>query len=357
MLRKLIARGLLFALAAAVLATAIALKQRASQRLLASPEPPTPTAHPLTSEFLRRQRSGPDQAVAPDCKTAWCKNQERTSAPMNRAQTRPAFLCRRTEPVFFIVGATLAAFTFEHWRDLPALPPVSLPSALGLGPALMLNLAACAVIWHVVRRLERDSHGAVEPIFRTAGAAFIRGPWPYAWAALALAILNFATLILAGRPWAITQAFALWGSLAIDRTGLGDPVFWAYWDDPTRVEALHRSLLADTMTVMDVGIVIGALLAAGLAGLSAPAARVPLPHLAASVVGGLVLGFGAIVATGCNISAYFSGIASGSLHGWLWIAAALPGNALGARLRPFFSLDPQAAHAPAPSSATALVRP
>ena len=259
--------------------------------------------------------------------------------------------------VFFIVGATLAAFTFEHWRDLPALPPVSLPSALGLGPALILNLAAFAVIWHVVRRLERASHGAVEPIFRTAGAAFIRGPWPYAWGALALAILNFATLILAGRPWAITQAFALWGSLAIDRTGLGDPVFWAYWDDPTRVEALHRSLVADTMTVMDVGIVVGALLAAGLAGLFSPAARVPLPHLAASVVGGLVLGFGAIVATGCNISAYFSGIASGSLHGWLWIAAALPGNALGARLRPFFSLDPQAAHAPAPSSATALVRP
>ncbi|MBC3884112.1 YeeE/YedE thiosulfate transporter family protein [Undibacterium griseum] len=28
----------------------------------------------------------------------------------------------------------------------------------------------------------------------------------------------------------------------------------------------------------------------------------------------------------CNVGAFFSGVASTSLHGWLWIAAALPGN-------------------------------
>ncbi|MFQ3623678.1 MAG: YeeE/YedE thiosulfate transporter family protein [Acetobacteraceae bacterium] len=38
------------------------------------------------------------------------------------------------------------------------------------------------------------------------------------------------------------------------------------------------------------------------------------------------MGWGGIVAGGCNVSAYVSGIASGSLHGWVWIAAALPGN-------------------------------
>jgi hypothetical protein len=61
--------------------------------------------------------------------------------------------------------------------------------------------------------------------------------------------------------------------------------------------------------------------------------------LLGSVIGGLLLGAGAIIATGCNISAMFSGIASGSLHGWLWLAAALPGNWVGLRLRPWFRLD------------------
>ncbi len=35
------------------------------------------------------------------------------------------------------------------------------------------------------------------------------------------------------------------------------------------------------------------------------------------------------IAYGCNIGAFVSGVASGSVHGWLWIAAALPGTWLG----------------------------
>ena len=68
---------------------------------------------------------------------------------------------------------------------------------------------------------------------------------------------------------------------------------------------------------MDIGIVLGAMLAAALAGRYAPVWRVPLRSLIAAVVGGLLLGYGARLAYGCNIGAYFSGIVSGSLHGWL----------------------------------------
>lgn len=259
--------------------------------------------------------------------------------------------------VFFIAGASLAAFSFDQWRDLPTLPAVSLLNTFGLASGIAVNLVALGVIWLVVARTERRHHTTIEPIFSAAGASFIRGPWPYAWGALALAVLNVGTLIAAGRPWAITQAFALWGSLAVERSGFGDPFFWSYWEEPTRVEALHRSILADGMSVMNAGIVGGALLAAGIAGLFAPVGRVALPHLAASVLGGLLLGFGAILATGCNVSAYFSGIASGSLHGWVWIAAALPGNALGIRLRPLFKLDLGMSPVAGPASTRALARP
>jgi uncharacterized protein len=80
-------------------------------------------------------------------------------------------------------------------------------------------------------------------------------------------------------------------------------------------------------SVMDFGIILGALLAAGVAGKFA------------AVLGGLLLGYGARLAYGCNIGAYFSGIASSSLHGWLWLVAAFLGSILGTRLRPWFGLS------------------
>ena len=66
-----IARGLLFALAAAVLATAITLKHRASQRSLANAEVPASVA-----EFRCRQQ-GFGQVHEPECNQVWRKSQER----------------------------------------------------------------------------------------------------------------------------------------------------------------------------------------------------------------------------------------------------------------------------------------
>ncbi len=44
------------------------------------------------------------------------------------------------------------------------------------------------------------------------------------------------------------------------------------------------------------------------------------------------MGYGARLSDGCNIGAYFSALASGSLSGWVWVAAAFVGSAIGLRL-------------------------
>ena len=56
-------------------------------------------------------------------------------------------------------------------------------------------------------------------------------------------------------------------------------------------------------------------------------------------IGGLLMGYGARLAFGCNIGAYFSGIASMSVHGWVWAVFALAGSYLALYLRPLFGLS------------------
>jgi uncharacterized protein len=80
------------------------------------------------------------------------------------------------------------------------------------------------------------------------------------------------------------------------------------------------------------------LIAAGVAGTFTVHRRTPRNVVAAHTTGGILMGYGAAIAFGCNIGAYFSGIASFSLHGWLWGIMALAGTWIGLRLRGLFGL-------------------
>jgi uncharacterized membrane protein YedE/YeeE len=242
---------------------------------------------------------------------------------------------------FFIAGSALGAWHLPWWSAQPNVGQISLISAWGMVPALLVSLGGFATVAAltvvVERRLHgRLSHGVVTE--RRGWRRFLHGPWPLVAGAVALAIGNFATLYLAGRPWGITSAFALWGSKILALTGV-DVASWGYWQVPARAQALRESVFADITSVMDFGIILGALLASGLAGKFSPGWKVPGRSLIAAVLGGLMLGYGARLAYGCNIGAYFSGIASASVHGWLWLAAAFVGSILGTYLRPWFGLS------------------
>lgn len=239
----------------------------------------------------------------------------------------------------FVAGSVIATAHMPFWTSLPAPHPISLVKTLGVVPALALNWVVFAGIAALTVVIEKRRHGRlvaahVQP---PHASPWLHGPWPLVAGAIALAVLNFATLALSGRPWGITSAFALWGAKAASAVGF-DVVHWAYWTTKANAAALAAPVSHDVTSVMDIGIVLGAMLAAALAGRYAPVWKIPLRSLVAAVTGGLLLGYGARLAYGCNIGAYFSGIVSGSLHGWLWLVAAFFGNVLGTRLRPAFGL-------------------
>ena len=242
--------------------------------------------------------------------------------------------------LFFIVGSLLGSAHLPWWLAAPKLDTISLTAELGLAGALGLQLGLFALLALVTVGVERRRHGhLISGAESTAslGRRLLQGPWPLVWGAVLLALLNVATLALAGHPWTVSFGYTLWGAKAAAGLGLGVES-WEFWTWPFPKRALAGSLFENSTSVMNFGIVAGAFLAAGLAGKFRPARTIPLGSALAAAAGGLLMGYGARLAFGCNVGAYFSGIASGSLHGWLWFAAALVGTYVGARLRPSFGL-------------------
>jgi uncharacterized membrane protein YedE/YeeE len=239
----------------------------------------------------------------------------------------------------FIAGSVIGAWHWPAWQEAPRLAPLSLLQQFGTAGALAISLGVFGLVWYGAGVLERRRHGTLEVSAGSQGPGrWLTGPWPLVAGALGLAAVNVATLTLAGRPWGVTSGFALWGSKMAAGMGV-DVASWPYWQRSGPAVALESSVFGDITSVMNFGIVLGALAAASLAGRFAPIWRIAVRSLAAAVIGGLLLGYGARIAYGCNIGAYFSGLASASLHGWLWFVAAFAGNAAAMRLRPLFRLD------------------
>ncbi len=238
----------------------------------------------------------------------------------------------------FIVGSALGAFHRPSWEEAPGYGPISLMAEFGFFGALAMTLALLTSIWAGSTLIERRRHGSVQGLGGgMSGRAWLQGPWPLAAGAMGLVLVNIATLVLAGRPWGITSGFALWGSKIAAALGV-DVAAWPYWQSATAAATLESSVFGDITSVMNFGIVLGALMAAGLAGRFALVWRVPARSLIAAIIGGVLLGYGARIAYGCNIGAYFSGVSSTSVHGWAWFVAAFVGSAFGTRLRPVFGL-------------------
>lgn len=236
---------------------------------------------------------------------------------------------------FFILGSTLATATSGVWLAWPSLPSYSIVEKWGAVPALLAMLAFLATLFILVARTEKQRHGSLPSIAKPETHWFT-GPWSLVAGAVALAAVNIAVLLVYGWPWGITSAFALWGSKIALALGFS-PATWAYWAG--QEAPLSAPLVSDPVSVTNFGIILGAMLAAMLAGKFKPSFAIPARSLLAAVVGGLLLGVGARLGTGCNIGAFFSGTVSGSLHGWVWLIFAFAGNIIGVRLRPLFRLD------------------
>ena len=240
----------------------------------------------------------------------------------------------------FITGSGLGVAGFDFWttgagaRQIAA--PVNFTDQFGRWGGVAVSLVVLAAIAAVAELIiRRRRPPTIESVPSTVGASrVLRGSWPIWAGAIVLAVLNSLVLLTTGRPWGVTSAFRLWASKIMDAVGL-DVASWSFWNERP---GLNASLLADNTSVANFGIILGALVASAAAGAFTFYQKVPGRTVAAGIIGGILMGYGATFAAGCNIGAYFSGIASGSLHGYVWAVFALVGTYIGLKLRPLFAL-------------------
>lgn len=242
--------------------------------------------------------------------------------------------------VGFITGSGIGVAGFDFWTTGAGArriaDPVNFGDQFGRWGGVAVSLVILAVIAVVAELIiRRRRPPMIESVPSAVGPSrVLRGSWPIWVGAIVLAVLNALVLLTTGRPWGVTSAFRLWASKIMNGVGL-DVASWSFWNERP---GLNASLLADNTTVANFGIILGALVASAAAGGFAFYKKVPGRTVAAGIIGGILMGYGATFAAGCNIGAYFSGIASGSLHGYVWAVFALIGTFIGLKLRPLFAL-------------------
>ena len=225
---------------------------------------------------------------------------------------------------FFVFGSLVGSFLLPsalEWGSLGQMPIAIAGNAVA---TTVFNLALIAPVgggffWLARRR------GEAMPRRLIAGTVII-------------AVLCWLVFALSGHPWGVTFGFTLWGAKIA--AALGVPVEnYAFWQWPGPRRALEHSVLADVSSLMDFGMVLGAGAMAAVSGGLRRQDWPPFRQLVGAALGGVLMGIGARLGFGCNIGAFLAGIASGSLHGWIWFVMAMAGSWVGIRARPSFGLS------------------
>ena len=237
----------------------------------------------------------------------------------------------------FILGCIVATFHMPFWWGLPSIKAISLLNSYGWGPALLVQIGFISLLYFIFQKFGHKNKPP-KPIRKWQ---ILSGPWPLWAGALSLVFLNLATLITAGHPWSITWGFTLWGGKLAQAIGI-DLTQTLFWGSGFPLIALQQSIFADITSVMNIDVILGATIAAGMARQYLPPMSLSWGQLSSAVIGGLLMGYGARLAFGCNIGAFFSGVISFSLHGWVWILAAFSGTWFGVKLRPWFGFNDSA---------------
>ena len=262
-----------------------------------------------------------------------------------------------------VVGAFFASQQYGYWTDLPIFFVYSYQRELPVLFAIGTQVAIVAILWLLLYKLEQRWRGKVTGLFdqpevrsslaginqsKDVEAGSLSGikhglfeRWTLGAGSIMLAFLSLAALVLLNRPWVISLAFPFWSAKLTNAMGLEyDFEFWDYWGIPQNESMLSLGLFEDVTSLMNFGFILGASWATLSLIKKVTESSTPQASLknmvyrpAVTFLGGVLMGYGAIIGLGCNIGGFIAAVLSGSIHGWAWVIAALCGTLVGVGLR------------------------
>ena len=156
---------------------------------------------------------------------------------------------------------------------------------------------------------------------------FVRG-WPAVVGGTALGVIG-VLMYMVHMPWGVTGELARWANSTMTVMNFGPPLALGLSDlGGCAGRASESGIFTHTFSVT-VGVLAGSLIGA----LFAKEFKLRFPQsrrrYGQSLVGGIIMGYGAGLAIGCTIGSFFSSIPSLSVSGWLFAIALAGGAFLG----------------------------
>jgi uncharacterized protein len=229
---------------------------------------------------------------------------------------------------FALVGALLGFMLgFVSWNPIyltliADAPVIWLPRYFGYAGALIASFAVIGSLAYVIR--QRQAPRRAEQSADGFTAIFV-ARWP-AWIGGAIIGVLATLSYLRVAPLGVTAEL---GARARQLAGVVGVA-------PTRLEGLDslRGCIAVVrdFALSDNGVfvlgVIGASFAAALVARQFKPSWPTLRQIVQGLLGGTLLGWGAMIGLGCTVGTLFSGISAGALSGWVFAAAVFGGTAI-----------------------------
>jgi uncharacterized protein len=164
---------------------------------------------------------------------------------------------------FFITGAVIGSLQLPAFLALGGIDPILASNYLGPWGGLVatwLSLAVAGVTGVLIAKRRGASYVPSRKIV---------------FGAILIGVLSIAVFAAGHHPWSVTFGFTVWGAKIATLFGadFSQAEFWQ-WAGPKH--ALGDSILSDTSSLTDLGMIFGAMAAAAA---SAPFARNPWPPL------------------------------------------------------------------------------
>ncbi|AKX54379.1 YeeE/YedE [Thiopseudomonas alkaliphila] len=224
----------------------------------------------------------------------------------------------------FALGSFLGSAHLGWWLELGHLQPVGLVTELGASKALLVTYIGLLVLGLAAWAWSKTA-GPTRQLFNKT---LLVG-------AVVIALLAVLNLLIAGQPWGVVYGFGLWAAKIAQATQLFDPTLNTFWSQPVNAAALEQSVFLDLTSITNLGILAGALWVFSRKSGQA-SQRLTAKQWMVGIIAGFLLGYSSRLAFGCNVGAMVSGISTGSLHGWIWVAMAFIGSLFGVRIRRHF---------------------